>query len=141
MYPKQLYQAQNLYNRNKDNFRDIKIAIYDQLAVDSDLEDIEMCLLRVNNRIAKIDVDLNPQSGFKGNSEMLRTEKAPLIEIREILAAATPPAASSSLLPGGGGGSNRKRKSRKDSKDRKGRKGRKDRNGRNRQTRRKNRNE
>jgi len=41
MYPKQLYQAQNLYNRNKDNFRDIKIAIYDQLAVDSDLEDID----------------------------------------------------------------------------------------------------
>ena len=83
----------------------------------SDLEDIEMCLLRVNNRIAKIDVDLNPQSGFKGNSEMLRTEKAPLIEIREILAAAIPPAASSSLLPGGGGGgsssSKRKRKSRK----------------------------
>lgn len=95
----------------------------------SDLEDIEMCLLRVNNRIAKIDVDLNPQSGFKGNSEMLRTEKAALIEIREILAAATPPAATSSLLPGGGGGSNRKRKSRK------GRKGL------SRKTRRKNRNE
>ena len=107
----------------------------------SDLEDIEMCLLRVNNRIAKIDVDLNPQSGFKGNSEMLRTEKAPLIEIREILAAATPPAASSSLLPGGGGGSNRKRKSRKDRKGRKGRKGLNGRKGLSRKTRRKNRNE
>lgn len=89
----------------------------------SDLEDIEMCLLRVNNRIAKIDVDLNPQSGFKGNSEMLRTEKAPLIEIREILAAATPPAASSSLLPGGGGGggSNRKTRKRGNRKNRKSR--------------------
>jgi SpoVK/Ycf46/Vps4 family AAA+-type ATPase len=41
MYPKQLYQSQNIYNRNKDNFRDIKIAIYDQLAVDSDLENID----------------------------------------------------------------------------------------------------
>jgi SpoVK/Ycf46/Vps4 family AAA+-type ATPase len=41
MYPKQLYQAQGLYNRNKDNFRDIKIAIYDQLSIDSDLENID----------------------------------------------------------------------------------------------------
>jgi stage V sporulation protein K len=42
MYPKQLYQAQSLYNKNKDNFRDVKIAIYDKLAVDSDLEDIDV---------------------------------------------------------------------------------------------------
>lgn len=41
MYPKQIYQSQSIYNRNKDNFRDIKVAIYDQLAVDSDLEDID----------------------------------------------------------------------------------------------------
>ena len=42
MYPKQLYQSQSLYNRNKDNFRDIKIAIYDQLSVDSDLENVDV---------------------------------------------------------------------------------------------------
>lgn len=36
MYLKQVYQSQNIYKRNKDNFRDIKIAIYDQLSVDSD---------------------------------------------------------------------------------------------------------
>jgi stage V sporulation protein K len=41
MYPKQLYQSQSLYNKNKDNFRDIKIAIYDQLSEDSDLENID----------------------------------------------------------------------------------------------------
>lgn len=41
MYPKQLYQSQSLYNRNKDNFRDIKIAIYDQLSVDSDLDNVD----------------------------------------------------------------------------------------------------
>jgi len=41
MYPKQLYQSQSLYNRNKDNFRDIKIAIYDQLSVDADLDNVD----------------------------------------------------------------------------------------------------
>ncbi|MFN5786126.1 MAG: AAA family ATPase [Flavobacteriia bacterium] len=41
MYPKQLYQAQSIYNRNKDNFRDIKIAIYDDLLVDDNLENLD----------------------------------------------------------------------------------------------------
>jgi len=41
MYPKQLYQSLSIYNKNRDNFRDIKIAIYDQLAVDSDIENID----------------------------------------------------------------------------------------------------
>jgi AAA+ superfamily predicted ATPase len=41
MYPKQLYQALSLYNKNKDNFRDIKIAIYDNLSNDGDFDNID----------------------------------------------------------------------------------------------------
>lgn len=41
MYPKQLYQAQALFTKNKDNFRDIKIAIYDDLALDGELENVD----------------------------------------------------------------------------------------------------
>ncbi len=41
MYPKQLYQAQIIFNKNKDNFRDIKIAIYEDLTLDAELESID----------------------------------------------------------------------------------------------------
>jgi hypothetical protein len=41
MYPKQIYQAQSLFNKNKDNFRDIKIAIYEDLSSEGDLENID----------------------------------------------------------------------------------------------------
>lgn len=41
MYPKQLYQAQSIYIRNKDNFRDIKIAIYDDLELYGELDNLD----------------------------------------------------------------------------------------------------
>jgi SpoVK/Ycf46/Vps4 family AAA+-type ATPase len=41
MYPKLFYQANSLYNSNKDNFRDIKIAIYNELDTNNDLENID----------------------------------------------------------------------------------------------------
>jgi stage V sporulation protein K len=41
MYPKQLYQAQALFIKNKDNFRDIKIAIYNDLAIDGEIENVD----------------------------------------------------------------------------------------------------
>jgi ankyrin repeat protein len=77
----------------------------------ADLEDMEMGKLRINNRIAKIDVDLDPRSGFKGNSEMLRTEKATLNEIYEILTGAI--TAASQFPRGGSQPRKEHRKSRK----------------------------
>ena len=80
--------------------------------------DRDSAILRINMLLTKIDVDLDPRSGFKGNSEMLNAEKEYLKGILEILKPA-PPAASSSLLPGGGGGSNRKTRKRGNRKSRK----------------------
>ena len=59
MYPKQLYQAQSLFNRNKDNFRDIKIAIYDDLsiAIGDDFESLD----RVFNTLVIKDIDFLSQ--------------------------------------------------------------------------------
>lgn len=70
----------------------------------SDTEEVEIAKLRVNMRLAKIDVDLDPRSGFKGNTQQLRAEKATLTQIHEILSAAPFPR---------GGGSTRKTRSRK----------------------------
>ena len=75
--------------------------------------DRDSAILRINMLLTKIDVDLDPRSGFKGNSEMLNAEKEYLKGILKILKP-TPPASTSSLLPGGGSSSNRKaRKTRK----------------------------
>lgn len=41
MYPKQIYLAQTLFNKNKDNFRDIKIAIYDDLPNNEEIENVD----------------------------------------------------------------------------------------------------
>jgi hypothetical protein len=64
MYPKQLYQAQSLYNKNKDNFRDIKIAIYDELALDTELENVEhlfntLIIKDIAYICKKLNIDLN----------------------------------------------------------------------------------
>jgi hypothetical protein len=69
----------------------------------SDTEEVEIAKLRVSMRLAKIDVDLDPRSGFKGNTQRLRDEKATLTQIHEILSAAPFPR----------GGSSRKTRSRK----------------------------
>jgi SpoVK/Ycf46/Vps4 family AAA+-type ATPase len=41
MYPKQLYQAQGLFNSNKDNFRDIKIEIHDDLPLELETNELD----------------------------------------------------------------------------------------------------
>jgi hypothetical protein len=45
MYPKQLYQAQGLFNSNKDNFRDIKIEIHDDLPLELETNELDHCLM------------------------------------------------------------------------------------------------
>jgi stage V sporulation protein K len=41
MYPKQIYQAQSLYLKNKDNFRDIKIKLYETFPDKEEIEDFD----------------------------------------------------------------------------------------------------
>jgi SpoVK/Ycf46/Vps4 family AAA+-type ATPase len=64
MYPKQLYQAQSIYNRNKDNFRDIKIAIYDDLANNGDIDNIDqlfnaLIIKDIEFLASKLNVDIS----------------------------------------------------------------------------------
>jgi SpoVK/Ycf46/Vps4 family AAA+-type ATPase len=67
MYPKLIYQSQSLYNKNKDNFRDIKIAIYDDLAIDDDIENVDhifnLSVIKDIDYVCKLlSVDINYQS-------------------------------------------------------------------------------
>ena len=67
MYPKQIYQAQSLYNKNKDNFRDIKIAIYDDLSSEEDLENIDslfntLIIKDIEFISSKLNIDITYQS-------------------------------------------------------------------------------
>jgi stage V sporulation protein K len=67
MYPKQLYQAQALYNKNKDNFRDIKITIYDDLSIDGELENTDylfntLVIKDIAFICRKLNVDINYNS-------------------------------------------------------------------------------
>ena len=67
MYPKQIYQAQSLFNKNKDNFRDIKIAIYDDLSSERDLENIDslfntLIIKDIEFISSKLNIDITYQS-------------------------------------------------------------------------------
>ena len=67
MYPKQIYQAQSLFNKNKDNFRDIKIAIYDDLSSEGDLENIDslfntLIIKDIEFISSKLSIDITYQS-------------------------------------------------------------------------------
>lgn len=68
MYPKQLYQALILYNKNKDNFRDIKIAIYDNLAIDGELENADHLFnTLIIKDIAYVSQKLNVDISYDSN--------------------------------------------------------------------------
>jgi len=68
MYPKQLYQAQSLYNKNKDNFRDIKIAIYDDLAINGELENLDHLFnTLIIKDIAFVSQKLNVDISYNSN--------------------------------------------------------------------------
>jgi SpoVK/Ycf46/Vps4 family AAA+-type ATPase len=67
MYPKLIYQAQSLYNKNKDNFRDIKIAIYDDLSSGGDLDNIDslfntLIIKDIEYMSRKLNIDITYQS-------------------------------------------------------------------------------
>jgi SpoVK/Ycf46/Vps4 family AAA+-type ATPase len=67
MYPKLIYQSQSIYNKNKDNFRDIKIAIYDDLAIDGDIENVDhifnLSVIKDIDYVCKLlSIDTNYQS-------------------------------------------------------------------------------
>lgn len=67
MYPKQLYQAQSLHNKNKENFRDIKIVIYEDLEIAGEIENIDNLFnILVIKDIAyignKLNIDVNYNS-------------------------------------------------------------------------------
>lgn len=68
MYPKQLYQAQQLYNKNKDNFRDIKIAIYDELSGQGDFEDVDYLFnILIVSDIEYVRKKLNIEISYQSN--------------------------------------------------------------------------
>ena len=67
MYPKQIYQAQSLFNKNKDNFRDIKIAIYDDLSGQGDLDNVDslfntLIIKDIEFISRKLNIDITYQS-------------------------------------------------------------------------------
>ena len=67
MYPKQLYQALSIYNKNKDNFRDIKIAIYDDLSNGGELDNVDhlfntLIIKDISYVSRKLNVDISYNS-------------------------------------------------------------------------------
>lgn len=67
MYPKLIYQAQSLYNKNKENFRDIKIVIYDDLSSGGDLDNIDslfntLIIKDIEYMSRKLNIDITYQS-------------------------------------------------------------------------------
>jgi stage V sporulation protein K len=69
MYPKQLYQAQSLFNKNKYNFRDIKIEIYEILKVSGEHENVDHLFNNlVIKDIAYISSKLKIDISYKSNN-------------------------------------------------------------------------
>jgi len=67
MYPKQIYQAQSLYNKNKDNFREMKIQLFNELPQFQELDNVDalfnLLIVKDIKYIAlKFDINLNYNS-------------------------------------------------------------------------------